>query len=162
LVSLCLGSPFPSRVAEIPHANHKEPVTLTSFGRLGINIGIGGAAVAATILGAEWLLHHFRSHRTNSAYRGHTNAARQSQGDCDSDIALRQEQAMKILIDMAQNHAKRISSKGFNGKFERFMVPKGIHESLETVFRTSKDGDISSLERYHTLKETLSQLLDFE
>jgi hypothetical protein len=136
-------------------------VSAASFGHLGINLGVGGAAVLASILGAEWALHVIKSHQSATAHRLQDDEIRQEQQSHAMDGAQREAEVQEILLAIANKQAQKISEQGFDEKFEPLVVPKEIHQSLESVFRKKEDGS-SNLEAYKNLKETLSPLLDFE
>ena len=163
LVSLCVGAPTPPALSgPLEHRGAPKPVKWSSFGHQAVNIGLGSVGVLAGILTAEWALHLFHHHQTGAAHRGRLNSERKTQVDHVTNVAQRHNEAMKLLVDIADAHAKKIPAGDFNGKFDTFTVPKEIHEGLEALILSKGNEGVSSLEGYKNLKETLSTLLDFE
>lgn len=160
---LCIGAPTPPISSERPVEKRAEPVTLTTFGRLGIGAFLGTAAALGSIWSAERIMGIYHLHQTSLANRGKKENEICIHDGHAREMATRQDEAMKLLVEMANKHAQRISSGDFDGKFERQRVPKEIHQSLEGLFKPDRrNDDTSDLEGYQTLKDTLSPLLDFE
>ena len=138
-----------------------DRVTLSSYGHLAVDVAVGGAAVLGTILTAEAFLRLLKTHKKRFGNQQNEEKLGQTQRNHLSDEALREDEALQLLLEIAEKHAHKISSEGFDGKFEAFRVPKEIHQSLESVFKTKEDGT-SNVEAFRKLKENLSPLLDFE
>jgi hypothetical protein len=138
-----------------------EPVTPSSFGHLGINLGLGAVGVLVGIAGAECALHIIQMHKKGRIQRMQNDAVRRNQGVAAKEAEEREEEALQLLLDMADRHAQTVSSEGFKKKFEPFQVPKEIHQSLERIFQKKENG-VCNVETYLRLKEILSPLLSFE
>jgi hypothetical protein len=150
-----------SVAAPVSEEGPHKSVSASSFGHLGIKLGLGGAAVFASILGAEWGLHMIKAQQSGTLQRLRNDESRQNQQSHATDEAQREAEAIELLLALAHKHAQKVSAEGFNGKFKPFLVPKEIHQSLESVFNKKHDGS-NNLEAYRRLKEKLSPLLDFE
>jgi hypothetical protein len=160
---LCAGAPTPPISSERAVEKRAEPVTFNSFARLGVGVSLGSAAVLGSIWGAEQILGIYHLHQASLAHRGMKEKEIHANDGHAREMATRQDEAMKLLVEMANKHAQRISSDDFDGKFERQRVPKEIHRSLEGLFRTDRrNDDTSDLEGYQALKDALAPLLDFE
>jgi hypothetical protein len=167
LLLLCsvLGAPL-SPVASV-HASQQgaEPdqpppedapkgVTWSSFGHLGINLGIAGVAVLGIIGVAEAAFHLIGVHRKHTTERKQMEISRGKDQARQKDQILREEEALEILVDLAANHVKKVEEEGFERKLRPLVVPKEIHQSLEGIFK-KKDA-------FNDLKAILGPLLDFE
>ena len=138
-----------------------DRVTPSSYGHLAVDVAVGGVAVLGTIFVAESFLHLAKAHKKRFGNQRNQEKLRQNQHNNLQDEALREDKALQLLLEIAEKHAHKVSSEGFDGKFEAFRVPKEIHRSLESVFKKQEDGT-SNVEAFHKLKENLSPLLDFE
>ena len=138
-----------------------DRVTFSSYGHLAVDVAVGGAAVLGTILTAEAFLRLLKTHKKRFGNQQTEEKLRQTQLNHLQHVASREEEALQMLLEIAEKHAHKISSEGFDGKFEAFRVPKEIHQSLESVFKTKEDGT-SNVEAFRKLKENLLPLLDFE
>ena len=146
-------APVQVEITEIP----QNSITLSSFGHMAINIGLSGAAVLGSIGIAEATLYLLQLHKKQDGIHLKEDASRQFESVHKKDQAIREQEALQVLLDIAEKHARKISEGGY-GKFRPFTVPKEIHQSLESVF---EDGT-TNVEAYHNLKEAFSPLLDFE
>lgn len=163
---LLLGAAKASETnAEIPERHierRSKQVTPASFGHLAINLGFGAVTALATLLGAETAFHVLKLHKQAEARRSRENFVLGKQSDFSRDNAKREAEVLEILLDLADQQARKTSTgEGANGKFDRLVVPKEVHQSLESVFLADEEGR-SNLRAYKRLKQTLAPLLDFE
>lgn len=138
-----------------------KQVTPASFGHLAINLGLVGATALATLLGAETAFHVLKLHKQAEARRLREDFVRGKQSDYSKDNAKREEEVLELLLDLADKQAQKASEEGSNRKINRLVVPKEIHQSLESVFSAEEEGR-SNLQAYTHLKQTLAPLLEFE
>src|SRR5579859_2540532 len=137
-------------------AQREEPVTIQSYGHLLVNLAVGAAALLGTVITAEFGLKTFLNHKEHSAQHKQDDVLHKIDYDTGKELSEREDEAMRILLAMAERHAQSISSEDFDGEFEPYVVPRRIHKSLEGIFRTDKRKDgKSTLEAYKNLKETL-------
>lgn len=152
---------MPTRSIEPSVEDHPEPVTLSTYGHLAINLGLGTAATLAAVLGAEWALHMIKNHQHESTRWEHGNFIREKELEQENEKAVREQEALEVLLKMAESHARTFSSDDFDGKFRSYKIPKEIHESLESIFRGGAYGT-PGISSWKDLKENLKPLLDFE
>jgi len=152
---------MPTRSVEPFVEHHPDPVTLSSYGHLAINLGLGTAATLAAVLGAEWALHMIKNHQHENTSWEQDNFIREKELEWESEKAAREQEALEVLVKMAENHARTFSLDDFEGKFESYKIPKEIHETLESIFREGAYGT-PGIRSWKDLKENLKPLLDFE
>jgi hypothetical protein len=162
LVSVCLGAPTPSPLFDAvtnKPSSPREPVTFSDLGRDLVNIGVGIIGLILGLGAAESVLHISSMLKTHKAERIQNEVRRQAKADRVRDAEIREEEALQLLLEIAEKHAQRLSAEGFDKKLEPFVVPKEIHLALERIFL--KDGG-SNVGAYRNLKDTLAPLVSFE
>jgi hypothetical protein len=139
---------------QAPPEDAPKGVTWSSFGHLGINLGIAGVALLGVIGVAEAAFHLIGVHRKHTTERKQMEFSRGKEQARQKDQSLREQEALEIVVDLAANHVKKIEAEGFERKLRPLVVPKEIHQSLEGIFK-KKDA-------FNDLKDILGPLLDFE
>jgi hypothetical protein len=137
------------------------PIKGSTFAHLGIDLALGATFILAAGAVAEATLLLLKNKKKIMLSRQKEDILRRLNYIKSHEQSLRKLEAKNILLDIADNHAARISSS-FKGKktFERLKVPKEIHQSLENIFLTGEGA--SGEEGFEDLKRALSSLLDFE
>lgn len=157
-----LGLPAPVAPSKVASQERPQTAGLASLGHQAIDLGLEGATILASIVVAEYALRQLKVHMKHSTRRMQDAIVRKTQQIHDDNSAIREEQALQHLLDIAEKHAQKISEKGLNHhRLQPFTVPKEINKSLESIFQT-KEGGTSSVDRYHKLKDALAPILDFE
>ena len=167
LILLCsaYGAPV-SQVASV-HDSQRNPgpdsataevspkdVTWSSFGHLGINLGIASAALLGVIGVAEAAFYLIGIHRKHTTERQHMEFLRSKDQARRKDQLEKEEEALEILVNLGAKQAQKVEAESFERKLKPLVVPKEIHQSLEGIFK-NKDG-------FNDVKDILSPLLDFE
>jgi len=151
-----------SETSQESNESHREPVTLSTYGNLAINLGLAAGGTLGTILAAEWALHMIKALQRDATRLKHDNVVRGKDLAFEKEKATREQEALETLIEIAQKHAQGFSSDDFEGKFARFTVPREIHKSLESIFKDGIYGTSNDIRTWSQLKENLKPLLDFE
>jgi hypothetical protein len=144
-----------------PDETHPEGVTLSSFGRLAVNVGIGGGLFLGAIVAAEAALYLIGVIKKSMTEREQLEFLRASEQARRKDQVQREQQALEILLDMAGKQAHKVSAEGFEKKLKPFVVPKEIHKGLEGIFK-GKDDEDETGKAFHDLQDALLPLLEFE
>jgi len=157
-----LGLPTSVAPSKVASQERLNPAGLASLGHKAIDLGLGGATTLASIVGAECALRLLKVYMKHSTRRMQDAIVRKTQQIHDDNRAIREEQALQLLLDIAEKHAQKVSEQGLNHqRLQPFTVPNEINKSLESIFQKEEDG-ISNVDRYHKLKDALAPILDFE
>lgn len=172
LICSVLGAPIASIAGSIPDSHFREghappeqntpsqSVSLSSFGHLAVNVGIGGALLLGAIAVAEGALHLFGVYRKTTTEREQLELQRAGEQARRGEQLQREYEALEILLDLADKQARTMSLEGPGQKWKPLVVPKEIHHALEGIFR-KKNGEENAV-AFRTLKESLTPLLEFE
>ena len=166
------GAPISSSDGSSPDSNYQDEsdaqeatpskgVSLSSFGHLGVNVGLGAAVLLGAIAAAEAAIHVIEGYKKSTAERKQMQFTRARQLAWQKDQLQREHEALEVLLNLADKQAQKISQAGFENKLKPFKVPKEIHQSLERIFK-KKDGKDGTGETFYNLKEALAPLLEFE
>ena len=136
-------------------------VSLSSFGHLGVNVGLGAIVLLGTAAVAEAAIRVIEGYTRNTTQRKQMQFIRARQQAWQKEQLQREHEALEVLLDLAEKQAQRISAKGFTDKLKPLKVPKEIHQSLEHIFKKKNEEDDTG-EVFHNLKEALAPLLEFE
>jgi hypothetical protein len=164
--SLCLSCALsaPINPIDLFHRSNdrpSEPVTLSTYGHWAINLGLAAGATLGTMLAAEWVLCIFKSRQEEITKLEHDNFVRDRDLKAEKEKRNREHEALQLLIGIAEKYARVFSSRRFDGKFQRYRIPKEIHQGLESIFKDGSHGT-SKVRSWKELKENLKPLLDFE
>jgi len=172
LICSVFGAPMSSSGGNIPDSYNQDEsnahqvapskdVSLSSFGHLGVNVGLGAVVLLGAMAAAEAAIRLIQGHQKSSTQRKQMQFIRARQQAWQKEQLQREHEALEVLLDLAEKQAQRISVKGFTDKLKPLKVPKEIHQSLEHIFKKKNEEDDTG-EVFHNLKEALAPLLEFE
>jgi len=150
------GYSNPSQPEERPNSR----ITLSSFGHLAIDLGLGGAVVLGAIGTAEAALYLLKQHKQKQMAERQASVFYQKNNQKETGQTRRELDALQLLMGIAEKYAEKVSSNRMD-KNKPLVIPKEIHKNLEAIFTEHEDGT-SYVQEYHDFKKFLAPLIEFE
>jgi hypothetical protein len=107
LINRCIAAPVSPVFEESIHTS----VSTSPFGHLGINLVLGGVAVSASILAAEWGLHIIKAQQSGALRRLRNDEIRKNQQSHVTDEAQREHEATQLLLALAHKMLRQFRQK---------------------------------------------------